>query len=87
MHCEIGKHFSVDGNVRFFEAVHERAVGHTVGAGCCIDSHDPQFAEISFFTLTIIIGAREGVQIGFPCTAIDILLSSPIPLCDRIELF
>lgn len=84
MHCQVSKHFSVDGDVCFFEPIHERAVGHAMSTGCCVDSHDPQFAEISFFPFAVIIRTRKGVQVRLACAAVDIFLSSPISLSDCI---
>lgn len=78
---EVGQNLPVDGNVGLFQAVYQTAVRETVKPGGCIDSNDPQRAEISLFltTVPVCIGKRaiDGVVRG----AIKLASPSTIPAC------
>lgn len=56
VHGQIGQDFSVELNTIGFYLTHELGVGHAVLSCTCIDTGDPQSAEISLFVPAVPVG-------------------------------
>ena len=61
---EVSQHLAVDVYAGNFKAVHHLAVGKTIQACACVDTGDPEFAEISSSLTSSCIGARERAHHG-----------------------
>ena len=55
-HRQIGKHLAIDFDRRFFQAVHEDAIGDPKLPGAGVDTGDPQAAKIALALTAIAIG-------------------------------
>ena len=78
---EVGQNLPVDGNVGLFQAVYQTAVRETVKPGGCVDSNDPQRAEISLFLATVPVRIGKRAIDGVVRGAIKLASPSTIPAC------
>ena len=56
---DLGQGLTVQIDIRLFQLAHEHAVADAVETGSCVDTLDPQAAELAFLQLTTIIGVLK----------------------------
>ena len=78
MNSDLGEHLSVEGDARFFQAVHEGGVVHAVCFAASRDSGDPQSSEITFFRFAADVSLLTGFVDGFLSGFEQFALSAPV---------
>jgi len=61
---QVGKGLAVDFDIGFVKPIDKLAVAHVIHAASCIDTDDPEAAELAFFQLTVSKGKDHG---AFDC--------------------
>ena len=59
VHRQIGQHLTVELDALGVDFTHKFRIGHTVAAGCGVDTLNPQAAELTFFVLTIAVSVGK----------------------------
>ena len=75
---EVGQHFAVDFDTGFIEFVHEDAVRHVILADGCIDTDNPQSAEVTFLVSSVAISVGLSLFVGVFRHSPDILSGSEL---------
>ena len=87
MNGHIGKHFPVEFDIGFFQAVHELAVSHPVSPDGGVDAGNPQSAEISFAGAPVAIGIGKCFLHRLPRFAERAASYAPESLCHAENFF
>ena len=75
---EVGQHFAVDLDTSLVQLVHEHAVRHIVLAHCCVDTDDPQAAEVTLLVPSVAIRIGLSFFVGVFRHSPDILSGSEL---------
>ena len=59
VHGELGEDLAVDLDSGCVNQTHQLRVGKILHAGCCVDSLDPEGAEVAFFLLAVAVSVGE----------------------------
>ena len=75
---EVGQHFAVDFDTGLVELVHEHAVRHVVSTDGCVDTDDPQAAEVTLLVSSVAISVGLSLFVGVFRHSPDILSGSEL---------
>ena len=59
VHRQVGQHLAVEADTFGVEFTHKFGIGHSVVAGCGVDTYNPQAAEVSFLLLAMAVSERK----------------------------
>ena len=75
---EVGEHLAVDLDTCLMDEAHELAVGEVLGAGCSVDTLNPQGAEVALFVLTVAVSVGKTFFPGVLCNGPHIAAASEV---------
>ncbi len=64
VHSQVGEHLAVDFDAGLVDETHELRVREILHAGGCVDTLNPEGAEVALFLLAVAIGVCQTL---FPC--------------------
>jgi hypothetical protein len=80
-HGQVSKHFPVEVNVSFLHGSDEPAVADSIQPCGCIDTGDPQSAEIAFANTAIAGGVPHALEHGFVGSFKEKMSRSSLAFC------
>ena len=75
---EVGQHFAVDLDTSLVQLVHEHAVRHVILADGCVDTDDPQAAEVTLLVPSVAISVGLSFFVGVFRHSPDVLSGSEL---------
>ena len=78
VHSEVCKNLAVETDILLCELTHKLRVGHTVLACGCIDTLNPEGAEIALLGSAVAISIGQTLLIGVLCYGPDVLSGEEI---------
>ena len=64
VHGEVGEHLTVDLDTGLVDQAHELGIGEILETSSCIDTLDPESAEVALFLLTVTISVSQTLLPG-----------------------
>src|SRR3989338_4500308 len=79
-HRDVRQYLAINLNIRFLQAIHEHAVGQSLFARGCIDTRDPQGAELALLLTAIAVRILSRFHHRLFGDTVDVLAATAISL-------
>ena len=78
VHGEVGENLTVETDILLGEFAHELGIGKAVLTGSCVDTLDPEGAEIALLGLAVTVRIRQTFFVGVLRNCPDVLSGKEI---------